>query len=206
MNVKSRRIGELSLGHAVNAVFDWVFNYPLYIGMVWFFGAIVGGGIMMLLSFITCYGFLKWYDHMKRDWLGIEAIKSLKDLDDRSNWWARLIGKLLACSDPVAIAVLSIKTDPFMTVAYMRHGANKYNGMTGRDWMIFVSSWFIGNLYWIVVIELGIDIFGGVLHYVRGVMDSLSAIPFEITSLIVLTLVVALSVSLAILIKRRERK
>lgn len=170
MNATTKRLGELSLGHAVNASFDWVFNYPLYIFMIWFFGPVLGGGIMMLLSFLVCYVWLKWYDHMKRDWLGIEAVKSFKDDSEKKGRWARFIGKLLTCSDPVAVAVLSIKTDPFMTVAYMRHGANKYNGMTGRDWMIFVSSWFIGNLYWIVVIELGVDVFGGVLQYVRGVV------------------------------------
>lgn len=36
----------------------------------------------------------------------------------------------------------------------MRRGA--FNGMTRRDWGIFLASWLIGNLEWIFVLSGGI--------------------------------------------------
>lgn len=56
---------------------------------------------------------MKFYDCSKRDWLGIEAIKSLKDYagENRSG---RFMAWLLRPSDPVACILLSIKFDPFI--------------------------------------------------------------------------------------------
>lgn len=61
---------------------------------------------------------------------------------------------MLRWGDLVVCVALSIKFDPFITTAYMRHGA--FNGMSRRDWRNFWVSWFIGNAYWTFVC------FGGV--------------------------------------------
>lgn len=108
---------------------------------------------MSILSFIACLLTLLFYDWSKRDWLGIEAIKELKHYEG-DGWFRRGLAWLLKKGDPFACIVLSIKCDPFITTAYLRHGA--FNGMTRRDWKIFVASWLIGNVYW------SLACFGGV--------------------------------------------
>ncbi len=60
-------------------------------------------------------------------------------------------------SDPVVFLFSSIKFDPFITTAYMRHG--KFNGMNGRDWKIFTGSLIIGNGYWTLACYMGITLF-----------------------------------------------
>lgn len=60
-------------------------------------------------------------------------------------------------SDHVVFLFLSIKFDPFITTAYMRHG--KFNGMTKRDWKIFTGSLLLGNVYWTLACYMGIMLF-----------------------------------------------
>lgn len=110
---------------------------------------------MTLLSFLICWATFLFYDWAKKDWIGIETMKELKEYEG-----GRLSGKLLSWvmkkGDPVAILLLSIYFDPFITTAYMRRGAHKYDGLSKRDWSIFISSLLIGNLYWTLVAYTGV--------------------------------------------------
>lgn len=85
-----------------------------------------------------------FYDWSKKDWLGIEAIKELRAYDGTSRF-GRFLAWTLRSSEPVACVALSVTSDPFITTVYLRRG--KFNGMTRRDWNIFLASWFIGNAY-----------------------------------------------------------
>ncbi len=97
---------------------------------------------------------MKFYDWSKRDWLGIEAIKSLKDYSGASRS-GRFMAWLLRQSDLIACILLSIKFDPFIVTAYLRQGA--FGGMTRRDWRIFLLSWLIANAWWSVVCFTGLS-------------------------------------------------
>jgi hypothetical protein len=55
---------------------------------------------------------------------------------------------MLEKSDPAAFFFLSVKEDAFITMVYLRHGSHQYNGMSGRDWRIFLSSLAVANIYW----------------------------------------------------------
>ncbi len=46
---------------------------------------------------------------------------------------------------------------PFL-VTYMRHGAHQYNGLSKRDWWIFITSTVIGNVYWTLAVYMGITL------------------------------------------------
>jgi hypothetical protein len=99
---------------------------------------------------------MKFYDWSKRDWLGIETVKTLKGYQGN-----RSIGRLTAWalrkSEPVIFLFLSIKFDPFVKTAYLRQGV--YSGMSRLDWKIFISSLILGNAYWTLACYMGITLF-----------------------------------------------
>ena len=140
-----KRIGELALGQTVNLLIVWGFDFGLYPLVIFWLGLRWGFVTMAIVSFIVCWLTLKFYDWSKRDWLGIEAIKGLKNYDGQIRS-ARWLGWVLRKSDPVACVLLSIKLDPFIVTAYLRRG--HFGGMTPRDWRIFLLSWLIGNTSW----------------------------------------------------------
>ena len=160
MNTKAlkSRIATLALGHTVNAVIVWMFDWAIYPSVIYFCGVLWGGLAMTVLSFLICFATMKFYDWSKTDWLGIEAMKSLRD-EDKTSMLARLIGWAMRHGDFLTMIFLSLKFDPFVVTAYMRKGANRYDGMNKRDWTIFVGSLVFGNLYWTLAVFSGISAF-----------------------------------------------
>lgn len=149
------RIAELSVGLTTNQLVVWVGDYLLYPFVIYQFGILKGGIVMIIISFILCIMTMKFYDWSKRDWLGIEAIKELKTYKGKKNI-GRLTSWILQKSDPVIFLFLSIKFDPFITTAYLRKGS--FSGMTKRDWKIFLSSLLISNAYWTLACFMGITL------------------------------------------------
>lgn len=150
------RLAVLGIGLLGNKAIELAFDYGLYPLVIWRFGLGPGAGVMLLLSFLVCVGTLKFYDRTRLDWLGIETLKHLKE-QPAGTGWRRWAGWLLHRSDGLALVLLSIKFDPFITTAYLRHGAFRFNGMTGRDWRILTASTVISNAWW------SFAVFGG-LH------------------------------------------
>lgn len=150
------RLSELTIGLTAFGLLGFVFSYVLYPFVIFKTGAIRGGAIMTFLSFSVCLILLKFYDSSKRDWLGIEAVKRLKDYEGR-----KILGRLwswfLKKGEPAIFLFLSIKVDPFVTTAYLRRG--NYTGMSKRDWKIFMGSLIISNAYWTLACFMGITIF-----------------------------------------------
>jgi hypothetical protein len=54
--------------------------------------------------------------------------------------------------------VLSLLSDPFITTAYLRRGANRYDGMGRREWRIFLTSFVISTGAWIAVTYGGLTL------------------------------------------------
>lgn len=156
------RIGELALGHVVNWLTVQGFDYVLYPFVIWRLGPLIGGGIMAMASLTICLLMLWFYDWSKRDWLGIETIKNFKNPGEATGI-RRILAKFLKLGEVPAFFALSIYTDPFITTAYMRKGA--FNGMTRRDWGIFLGSWIIGNGEWILILSGGIWIVRRICSY-----------------------------------------
>ncbi len=150
------RLAELSIGLSSFGLFGLLFSYVLYPFVIYTFGIFGGGAMMMTLSFLVCLFLLKLYDSSKRDWLGIEAVKRLRDYDGRSKL-GRLWAWFLKKGDPVIFLFLTIRVDPFVTTVYLRRG--NYTGLSKRDWTIFMGSLIIGNAYWTLACFMGITLF-----------------------------------------------
>lgn len=108
---------------------------------------------------------MKFYDWSKRDWLGIEAIKGMKDYDGIKPI-GRIIARALKRSEPVLFLFLSVWFDAFVTTAYLLKG--KFNSMNKGDWTIFVGSLLISNAYWILACYMGISLFEWVWRMAAG--------------------------------------
>ena len=126
----SQKIKELAIGISAFGVFGFLFSYVLYPSVIYAFGIFKGGTIMTFLSFLVCLFLLKLYDSSKRDWLGIEAVKRLRDYDGRSKL-GRLWAWFLRKGDPLIFLFLTIRVDPFVTTVYLRRG--NHTGMSRRD-------------------------------------------------------------------------
>lgn len=160
------RIAELAIGLTANKILSTLaFDYFLYPFIIYKFGILRGGVAMTALSFIACFLTMKFYDWSKRDWLGIEAIKSLKEYKGNTKA-GHLISRIMKKGDLAAFLFLSLYYDPFITTAYMRHGA--YNGMSKRDWKIFIGSLILGNAYWTLACFMGITLVAWGWHLLRG--------------------------------------
>jgi hypothetical protein len=161
---QKKRSAIIGLGYTFGNIFDYVFNYVVYIPIVALYGAVKGGIIMGFLSAIVCYLFIKFYDWSKQDWFGIEVAKEaaewgpewIKNLSVKSwigkiLWWpfSRVILMILWAirrGGVVAFIALSMYTDPFVTTVYFRK--ESFGGLKKRDWMIFTGSIIVGDLYW----------------------------------------------------------
>ena len=162
------RVGELTLGHAVNLITIYAFEYGLYPLVIFWLGLLHGFAVMAVLSFVLSFLTIKFYDWSKHDWLGIEAIKSLKNYEGKrltTRWFAWALRK----SDPVACVLLSIQYDPFIVTVYLRRG--RFGGMIARDWRIFLLSWIIGNVWWSIVCFSGISAVEWVWKFIKGLIN-----------------------------------
>lgn len=155
---KKEKILIIFVGVFVNSVLlTYVYDYVFYPFMIWKLGVVKGGIIMIFLSTFVCYLLLLFYDWTKKDWLGIEAIKHIKDYGGNSRI-GRAVSWVLKKGDFGIMVLLSIQFDPFITTAYMRRGSGQYNGLSKRDWKIFFSSAVIANVYWTLMSFAGVSL------------------------------------------------
>ena len=157
IHVYGKWVSTLGIGLLGNWAITWAFDFLLYPYVIFKFGILGGAPIMIVLSFIICYATILFYDWAKKDWIGIETLKEIKEREPK-NMMGKLLTKLVRKSDPLALIILSIQFDPFITVAYMRHGAHQYNGLSMRDWKIFINSLVIGDIYWTLTVYMGITL------------------------------------------------
>lgn len=146
------QIGTIALGHTVKKGEEIFFDQFIYGAVsayaVHRFGVVDGSlfvfVIMAPLSALFCYGYLRLYDWLKKDWFGFEAVKKVQHQFAGNRW----VGKFLKLGDTAAFFVLSIYADPFMVTVYLRKEGNQYNGLTGRDYAVFWASVIVSNMYW----------------------------------------------------------
>ncbi len=160
------RIAILGIGLLADRLIVISFDFVLYPFVIWQAGVLWGGVAMAFLSLLVCILSIRFYDWSQKDWLGIEAIKSMKSYEG-GNRAGRLFAWLMQKGDPVAVVVLSVKFDPFITMVYLRDGA--FNGMSRRDWRIFLASFLISNAYWILACYMGISLVEWLWQAVRSV-------------------------------------
>ena len=163
MKVSKERIATLALGHVGNFLFGKCIDWGLDPLVAFLLFSHVGGikGFLLtwitlsIISLVVCYATLVFYDWSKTDWLGIETIKTLKELEGSK--FKLMVAKMVRKGDIFAVIALSIITDSFIVIAYMRHGKNQYNGLTERDWEIFLVSVLISNGWWTILMYGGLS-------------------------------------------------
>lgn len=149
-------------GATTFTVINYSFDFILYPLVLYKAGITAGFFIMMFLSFLFCWGYFIIYDYLKRDFLGIEFSKlKMKNIidDDSSVGLKLLLVRILKRSRAILFVFLSIYFDPFVAVAFERKGNFKYNGLSARDWRLFVLSLFISNGFWSTTVFVGLSFF-----------------------------------------------
>jgi len=167
--VQKKKIATIAIGQMFNHIFDWFFNYPLYMFVIEKLGLTRGFVVMSVISFLTCLLFIQFYDWLKVDWLGIEVAKEVRDFGPewikklnpesiivKILWWpfSKIILIILWALKKggfVAFVALSVYTDPFITTVYMRKGRHEYNGLSRKDWQTFIASTIVSNGYWAII-------------------------------------------------------
>ncbi|NTW30175.1 MAG: hypothetical protein HGA33_02775 [Candidatus Moranbacteria bacterium] len=149
---RRERFGMIIFGQTFNAIFDHVFNYWIYISVLYLHGSLKGGVILTLADIAISFLFVKFYDWLKRDWLGLEMAREARDLGVLiPGFLEKLmakyrIKKIVESGDIAAFFILSIFFDPFITTVYLRD--RQYGGMRGKEWMIFFASAVLSNVWW----------------------------------------------------------
>lgn len=152
------RLQTLTVGWIGNLLMVYGFDLVLYPYVLYVCGTIRGWFIMTWASLLICLLTLKFYDWSKKDWIGLEAVKGLRDGQAKGRL-GKLTAWMLKKSDPVILVFLSVKTDPLITTLYLRQGVNQFNGFAKRDWWNFLASLIISNLYWGLIVLAGINVF-----------------------------------------------
>ncbi|MCX6721538.1 MAG: hypothetical protein NT026_02995 [Candidatus Staskawiczbacteria bacterium] len=147
----------LAVGIAVEEIVANAFDYALYPFVVWKYGLVKGGVMMALFSLAFCYATLIVYNLTKKDWFGIELLKELREYKGRGKIFGAM-SWILKKGQVASFVFLSLKFDPFTTVAYIRTGANEFPKMDCRAWKIFFGSWLLGNLSWLAVVFTGVSL------------------------------------------------
>lgn len=153
-----KRFSQRGLGLYLYNSFNRFYDVVLYTAVIAKWGALKGGAVMMALSFVLDLVTLRLYDRFKRDVFGIEELKRVRE-SEATTWTGKTLRWALRQNDFVVFVVLTLMTNQFVVTAWLRHGAGEFNGMQRRDWMIFLSSVVLGNLYWIAVISGAIQLF-----------------------------------------------
>jgi len=153
----------LAIGVSFITVTNYVIDYVLYPLAIWYWGILYGGVLMTLLTAAACLALIALYDITKQDWLGIEAVKSIRDYDGASRS-GRLLRWAMRRGDVVLFLMLAIRFDPLITTLFMRRDAHAYDGLKRRDWQIFFASVIVGNGYWTLTVALGIGLVDWVIQ------------------------------------------
>lgn len=165
-------IQEIGIGlfiyETINFLYDWLF-YPFAL-VYW--GVFTGGIILFSGSIIQCALMFWLYDRMKVDWLGANALRQLDDKENKSRlerlavWlgkekktlWERLLS-------PIVFIGLTLPIDPLIVAIHYRK--KHFGGVGVRDWLILLSAVVVANAWWLIKIEIVIQLFQVAFNFFR---------------------------------------
>ncbi len=160
---KAEKIATIAAGHTMSLIINNWFDYGIYVPVIAYFGPVKGGGIMIVLSILINLILIYLYDKTGKDWLGFEMIKEGKEeaASKLPNW----LKKAINAGDIMAFIGLSIY-DPFFATIYLRKIENKFNGLTKRDWIIFIIATILSNIGWTALVYSGISVFKIIYNFI----------------------------------------
>jgi hypothetical protein len=153
-----KKIAEIGTGATLYGIFNWIFNYPLYMWVISdkCLGIVVGGLVMTCLSFIQCAFLLVVFDKMKIDWVGVTYMKDIEKKNDKGRLervlvWAikkehsTFVGNSIKF---ICFIVMSVLVDPFVVAVHYRKA--HFKGVNRHDWQVLTAAVFFANIYWII--------------------------------------------------------
>lgn len=155
-NRHRHKIGLIAIGHTAKKIEEHVVDWLLYGAVVaycttqwgWVNGSIIAFAVMTPLTGLLCLAYIRFYDWAGKDWLGLEALKELREEQANGGWISRIVYRVARHGGVAAFFALSVYGDAFMTTVYFRKGAHSYSGLKLRDHGIFWSSLLVSNAFW----------------------------------------------------------
>jgi len=129
---------------------DYFFDFFLYYIAIRQFGPFVGGGSVLLLGICIDLYILYLYDKSEKDIFGFEEIKKLRDYEGE-NKWRIFVSTTLKRGNILAMLLLATYSNPCLTTIYMRPSNQKRRRINSRDFLVFLTSFFV-DIIWIVVV------------------------------------------------------
>ena len=172
--------------HGILTASDAVFDHVLYPLVLAWLGNLAGGAVMTVASMIICATVLAFYEHGKVDWLGVDAVESVKEHGegwvrrlDSAHWAIRAIAWIpsrifllvlwaIKKSDIWAFIALSLYEDAFKTTAFLRKG--KFDRFGRKDALIFLASLVISNVYWTLRWSVILEVLVRSFKFIMGVL------------------------------------
>lgn len=163
-----KRLGIIAAGHTAKEGADWLFDYLIYpavtaasmviIGYfmsaeeapIW--GPVLAVGIMTPVTGVINYGYLRLYDNVKLDALGAELLKGVRHVKAKG-LLGFVVNPLMWLLDWALVLFIAIFEDSFVATIYARKGVELYNGLSLRDWVIFVVTTIISNVAWVGLVS-----------------------------------------------------
>lgn len=165
--LKKSRDRILAIGWRLFAyeVFNYLFNYPLYIWAMGALGVVNGWLLMATLSLLSC-AYLFWrYDRDGVDWLFANAAKEWEaGATEATGWFSKMLVRISKSKTGLTgigtFIVASINLDPLIVAVHYRD--SHFGGVKSYDWFLLSASVVIANLWW----GARIGLFVKILEYI----------------------------------------
>ncbi len=159
---KSKWAGMLS-GWGIWSASSVYYDRVAYPAIMLALGDLRGGIIAGLGAMVICLAFLLHYEKTGSQWISStedvigQIIKRIRKIESYNiilkiiffipRIFMQLSLNSVAARGALGFVVLSCMSDPFVTLSFFKKNRN---GLTKKDWMIFMLSGLIANVYWIL--------------------------------------------------------
>jgi hypothetical protein len=160
-----KRIAHVATGWGLYTTWSWIFDNPIWLFAIAYFGFGLGSIIMTCAVIINNFIFLILHQKDKAKWLGVNGLLLLKEeghqwadrLHQHKNFFVRVffwipahlfkwLVKIIRKNDILAFIALSIQTDSFIATAFLR--GDIQGRLRTRDYITFVASTILSCFYW----------------------------------------------------------
>jgi len=178
---KSRWAGMIS-GWGIWSASSVYYDRVAYPAIMLALGDLRGGIIAGLGAMVICVAFLLHYEKTGSQWIAStedvigQIIKRIRKIESYNiilkiiffipRIFMQLSLSSVAKRGVLGFIVLSCMSDPFVTLSFFKKNRN---GLTKKDWMIFMLSGLIANVYWILYTSV-------ILVFVRAIWKVLVGI------------------------------
>ncbi|MCA9364535.1 MAG: hypothetical protein KC736_01445 [Candidatus Moranbacteria bacterium] len=164
------RIVDVVQGWGVLTFVNWLYDYPVWIFGIEFFGVFWGGLFLTIGAGLINVVLLYYHRFSRSDWLGMELLERsvtkfthrhisarLRYFSTQQGFFSSLIFPFLwllnflfiRCRKSILFVLFSMEGDSFFAVAYLRSAESRRTfRFILRDWVAFGASTLISGVYW----------------------------------------------------------